>query len=116
VADLIPSSEPGKPNPFLPPFPAEAVDLRGVPLTAAQVDRIIENERTGSLPGLISGTILVLFGIGATVAGLSGSMDLVVAVHNFSSRLTNATPGVFCVVAGVVLLLLSKPTVKVSGK
>jgi hypothetical protein len=96
-----------------PPALSEAVDIEGQALDAEAIGKIIESEQRGSLPGRMCGVILVVAGLGLMASGLSGSVSWVVQLGGLSSRLTNATPGVFSVVAGVVLLLLSRPNVKI---
>jgi len=48
--------------------------------------------------------------------GLSGSIDWILEANSLKSRLTNASPGVIFVIAGITLLYWYRPRIEVRRK
>lgn len=64
--------------------------------------------------GLVFGAVLTLIGVALCVAGVSGSIDWIVNGKGWSSKLMNASPGVFFSLLGFFIIMRYKPKYKFS--
>ena len=81
----------------------------------AEVAKARSGERTyfwGTMLGIAAGAIFCLSGFVMTVLGLAGSIDWIVEVGAFQSRLANAGPGAFFALLGMIILWRYKPRIK----
>jgi len=65
----------------------------------------------GTLIGIIVGALFCLSGLIITILGLSGSIEWVFEAVDVKSRLTNAGPGVFFALLGMLILWRYRPKV-----
>ena len=75
-------------------------------------ERIISISRTyfwGTIIGIIVGAVFCIAGFIITVMGLTGSIEWLLQVGNFTSKLANAGPGVFFALVGMLILWRYKP-------
>lgn len=63
-----------------------------------------------SLLGMLIGFAFCIAGFAAAVMGLTGSIEWVMGGQNFSSRLSNATPGALFAICGLVVLWRYRPS------
>ena len=61
--------------------------------------------------GAITGSLLCIAGLVLTLLGLSGSIEWVIEAAGLTSRLGNASPGVFFTVIGYLVLRLYRPKI-----
>ena len=54
------------------------------------------------------GFIVVLLGFGLLIAGVAGSVELVVEADSFSGKLTNASPGIVLTLLGILVIRWSR--------
>lgn len=92
---------------------SEAIDIEGQALDSRTIARILKAEEQGHRTGRTAGFLLTVTGLVLIILGFSGSVNWIVEFKGFTSRLTNATPGVFLVVVGAVLLVFSRPSVRI---
>ncbi len=59
--------------------------------------------------------LLIVIGAVLSVAGATGAVDWTLNIAGVNSRLTNAAPGVVCVVAGVLLLTFARPNIRIEA-
>jgi len=65
----------------------------------------------GTITGIVLGALLCAGGFVLTILGLSGSVNWIIKLNGISSRLTNASPGVFFAILGMILVLKLRPKV-----
>ena len=70
-----------------------------------------ETYRQSVLLGQAFGMLTLIAGFILSIAGVSGSIEWLVESSGFRSRLTNATPGVFFVFVGMIIIWRYKPNV-----
>jgi hypothetical protein len=75
------------------------------------VDYKSRTYRYGLLAGLSFGMLMVVGGVVLSIMGVAGSIEWVVTGKDFSSKLTNASPGVILTVLGMIILWRYKPHV-----
>lgn len=75
-------------------------------------DRLITTYKTGSIIGIIMGSTICLAGLTLILLGLTGSIEWIVKVGTFSSKLVNASPGAFFSVIGLIIIVVYKPRIK----
>lgn len=64
------------------------------------------------LLSLIGGIGCLIAGIVLTVLGFTGSIEWIVELSGFTSRLINASPGIVLMILGLVLILRSRLKIK----
>ena len=65
------------------------------------------------LISLIGGIGCLIAGIILTILGLTGSIEWIVEVSGFTSRIINASPGIVIMIIGLILTLKSRLKIKV---
>lgn len=65
------------------------------------------------LISLISGIGCLIAGIILTILGVTGSIEWIVEVSGFTSRIINASPGIVIMIIGLILTLKSRLKIKV---
>ena len=63
----------------------------------------------GTIIGIIFGGLICISGVVITILGFSGSIEWIFEATNLKSRLTNASPGVFFALLGMIILWRYKP-------
>jgi len=65
----------------------------------------------GTIIGIVLGALLCAGGFVLTILGLAGNVNWIIKLNGISSRLTNASPGVFFAILGMILVWRFKPKV-----
>lgn len=65
------------------------------------------------LISLIGGIGCLIVGIILTILGVTGSIEWIVEVSGFTSRIINASPGIVIMIIGLILTLKSRLKIKV---
>ena len=73
-----------------------------------------ETYRRAIYIGQLFGVLAMLAGFILSIAGVAGSIDWIVESNSLTGRLTNATPGVFFVFVGMLILWRYKPKISTS--
>jgi hypothetical protein len=87
-----------------------AIELKLEILRNARHDA--QTYRLGIIIGQVVGGLAFLGGAGLAFAGLSGNVEWLVTGIGFSSKLTNASPGVVFAVAGIIIMWRYKPRMR----
>lgn len=74
-------------------------------------NKLIETHKTGSIIGIVVGALICSAGLALIVLGLTGSIEWIVKVGSFSSRLANASPGAFFALIGSGIIIAYKPRI-----
>lgn len=100
--------------------PAGAKGIAGsVEIRAKRVDThlaekaIIGELQASSFRGLV-GYSLILIGIILIVVGVAGNIDWSIRMFGIDSKLIDASPGIVCVVGGIILVLTNRPKIKIT--
>jgi hypothetical protein len=88
---------------------ARWLDVQLATLTNAQYKS--QTYRQGLLLGQSVGVLALILGSVFSLGGVAGRIDWIVSSAGLTSRLTNATPGVFFVFVGMVIIMRYKPRV-----
>ena len=68
------------------------------------------------LISLLGGLSCIIAGVVLTILGFSGSIDWIIEVSGFTSRLINACPGIILIIVGAFLIYKSRINVKSISK
>lgn len=88
----------------------------------AEIDPTVSNTLFGlsaikyefiiTLISLCSGILCLIGGFILIILGFAGSIDWIVEVSGFSSKLINASPGIILLIVGLIIVLNSRIKVK----
>ncbi len=67
------------------------------------------------LIGMCTGAVLCMAGVVFVVLGLAGSIEWIIKAGGLESRLSNASPGAFFAVVGLVVMWKMKPKIRVKS-
>lgn len=65
---------------------------------------------------IIAGSVLAGGGVLLSILGVTGKVDWFVQGDGWTSRLTNASPGVVAIILGALALIRGKPVVRTTGE
>ena len=97
----------------IPPGTPGAFDIRGQQLDGDTIMEIANREIQSNRLGQTSGLVVAVGGIVLTILGATGSVDWIVDTGEASSRVTNASPGVLCILVGAGVLVIFRPRVRI---
>lgn len=111
------NNTPRKPEPGgEPDFMQDAVDVSGIDISSEQLRQLVDREYGHARMLSRIGLIIVVLGVAVLLLRVSGLVDWTIKVPGLSSTLSNASPGIILVVAGTIIILINRPSVKVSGR
>jgi hypothetical protein len=90
---------------------ANNVDIPGFHKNMNNYQAAYRSYFLGTNIGIILGALLCAGGFVLTILGLAGSVNWIIKFNGISSRLTNASPGVFFAILGMILVWRFKPKV-----
>ena len=76
---------------------------------------VIQTENRYSILGGIVAILLIILGIILIFLGVNGAIDFDLQIEKITAKLVNCSPGFGCVLLGVLVLILLKPKIKISG-
>lgn len=77
------------------------------------LQKAINGEIESSKSLRYAGLFVIVAGVALIFLGYTGSIDFSFVYKGFSSDLENASPGAFCVLVGIALLIFSRPKIKI---
>lgn len=78
-----------------------------------KIFKVLEGRAKRQWIGITIGTLIFIAGFIITILGVVGSINWILKLPGFESRLINATPGVFFALLGACTLWIYKPTEKI---
>ncbi len=89
-----------------------------VDITASKVDNdlaklALDGELRATRFRAMIGYVLILSGIILTLLGATGSIDWELEIPGISSKVSNAGPGIICLIGGIILAITSTPKIKI---
>lgn len=93
----------------------ESVEIVGK-LADGEIASIARMQLIVSLVAIIGGVLLILVGVGLVYLGFKGSIQWSFSAFGLSSKLIDASPGIFLMVVGIILIALNRFSVRANRK
>jgi hypothetical protein len=92
---------------------ADSVNINASKISEDLLRKSIEGELRIAMIGSVSGAFTIVIGVLFVILGLTGSIEFVFSGMGFNSKLAKASPGVVFVIAGMLLILMTRPKIDV---
>lgn len=94
---------------------AGSVDIRANTVDDRILQLAVDGEVRLSRLRIMIGCILIIAGIILILLGYLGSINWEINIPGLSSKLSNASPGIICLVAGFLIVIISIPKITISN-